>query len=94
MPTGGRIAKDSFTVAPDGRIAVGPLFVMEKMAEGFDDASGDSRYAMIMPDGSPAGVTGGQGSQNVQFCAECHALVADDQDSLFFLPEEFRTNPG
>ena len=90
MPTGGRIAKDSFTVAPDGRIAVGPLFVMEKMAEGFDDASGDWRYAMIMPDGSLFGVTGGQGGQNVQFCAECHALVADDQDSLFFLPEEFR----
>jgi hypothetical protein len=45
---------------------------------------------MIMPDGSLFGVTGGQGSENVQFCAECHAIVADDQDSLFFLPEEFR----
>jgi hypothetical protein len=45
---------------------------------------------MIMPDGSLFGVTNGPGSQNVQFCAECHAIVADDQDSLFFLPEEFR----
>jgi hypothetical protein len=90
MPAGGRIAKDSFTVTRDGRIGVGPLFLMEKMATGFDAASDDWRYAMIMPDGSLFGVTGGQGSQNVQFCAECHALVADDLDSLYFIPEEFR----
>ena len=45
---------------------------------------------MIMPDGSLFGVTGGQGSENVQFCAECHALVTDHQDSVYFLPEEFR----
>jgi hypothetical protein len=90
MPAGGRIAKDSFTVSPDGRVGVGPLFIMEKMAEGFNEASADWRYAMIMPDGSLFGVTNGPGSQNVQFCAECHAIVADDQDSLYFLPEEFR----
>jgi LysM repeat protein len=90
MPAGGRIAKDSFTVSPDGRVGVGPLFTMEKMPEGFNEASADWRYAMIMPDGSLFGVTGGQGSENVQFCAECHAIVADDQDSLYFLPEEFR----
>jgi LysM repeat protein len=94
MPAGGRIAKDSFTVTPDGRVGVGPLFVMEKMAEGFNAASDDWRYAMIMPDGSLFGVTNGQGSQNVQFCAECHALVADDQDSLYFLPEEVRETSG
>jgi len=90
MPAGGRIAKDSFTVSPDGRVAAGPLFMMEKMPRGFNEASDDWRYAMIMPDGSLFGVTNGPGSQNVQFCAECHALVADDQDSLYFLPEEFR----
>jgi hypothetical protein len=89
MPVGGRIAKDSFTVSPDGRVAVGPLFIMEKMADGFDEASDDWRYAMIMPDGSLFGVTNGPGSEKVQFCAECHAIVADDQDSLYFLPEEF-----
>ena len=90
MPVGGRIAKDSFTVSPDGRIGVGPLFVMEKMAEGFNAASDDWRYAMIMPDGSLFGITDGQGSQNVAFCADCHGIVADDQDSLYFMPEEYR----
>jgi hypothetical protein len=94
MPVGGRIAKDSFTVSPDGRVGVGPLFIMEKMADGFNAASDDWRYAMIMPDGSLFGVTGGRGSQNVEFCAGCHALVADDQDSLYFLPEEFRATSG
>jgi hypothetical protein len=92
MPAGGRIAKDSFTVTPDGRVAVGPLFVMEKMDQGFDPATHDWRYAMIMPDGSLFGVTGGQGSQNVQFCAECHAIVAAEQDSLYFIPEEYRVS--
>jgi hypothetical protein len=90
MPVGARIAKDSFTVTPDGQVGVGPLFIMEKMAEGFDAASDDWRYTMIMPDGSLFGMTGGQGSQNVAFCAECHAIVADDQDSLYFMPEEVR----
>ena len=90
MPAGGRIAKDSFTVSPDGRVSVGPLFLMEKMEEGFNAASDDWRYAMIMPDGSLFGMTNGQGSQNVAFCAECHAIVADDQDSLYFMPEEVR----
>jgi hypothetical protein len=90
MPEGGRIAKDSFTVTPDGQIGVGPLFLMEKMAAGFNAASDDWRYTMIMPDGSLFGMTNGQSSQKVQFCAECHAIVAEDQDSLYFMPEEFR----
>ncbi|MGH7129988.1 MAG: hypothetical protein ACREIV_15565, partial [Planctomycetaceae bacterium] len=90
MPVGGRIAKDSFTVSPAGRVGVGPLFIMEKMADGFNTASRDWRYAMIMPDGSLFGVTNGQGSQNVQFCADCHGIVADDQDSLYFIREEYR----
>jgi hypothetical protein len=94
VPSGARIAKDSFTVSPDGRVAVGPLFMMEKMPQGFNEASDDWRYAMIMPDGSLFGVTNGQRSRNVQFCAECHALVADDQDSLYFMPEELRATSG
>jgi hypothetical protein len=92
MPAGGRIAKDSFIVSPDGQVGVGPLFLMGKMADGFNAATHDWRYAMIMPDGSLFGVTNGQGSQNVQFCADCHAIVAGDQDSLYFIPEEYRVS--
>jgi hypothetical protein len=90
MPVGSVLAKDSFVVNPDGTVAVGPLFVMQKMEAGFDAESDDWMYMMIMPDGSVTGATGGTGAQNVKFCAECHATVKDQQDSLFLLPEEFR----
>ncbi|MGF1641886.1 MAG: cytochrome P460 family protein [Rhodospirillales bacterium] len=90
MPAGSVLAKDSFVVRPDGRVAVGPLFVMEKTAPGASAATGDWRYTMIMADGSVFGTTGGAGSARMEFCAECHSVVADDQDSLFFLPEPLR----
>ena len=90
MPVGGVLAKDSFVAMGNGGLAVGPLFMMEKMAAGFSADTGDWRYTMIMPDGSVAGQTGGAGSEVMQFCADCHGAVAEDQDHLWFLPEEFR----
>ena len=90
MPAGSIIAKDSFIVNTDGSVAVGPLFVMEKMGGGFNKASGNWRYTMIMPNGTVVGTTNGAGSAAVKTCNECHLSVAEDQDFLFFLPEEFR----
>lgn len=45
---------------------------------------------MIMPDGAVFGTTGGRKAANVRFCAECRGSVAEEQDSLFFLPNEYR----
>ncbi len=90
MPAGTVVAKDSFIVNTDGSVAVGPLFVMEKLGSGFNEASGNWRYTMIMPNGSVVGTTKGAGSASVETCNECHLSVAEDQDFLFFLPEEFR----
>jgi len=90
MPSGSVLAKDSFVVNPNGITAIGPLFIMEKMPGGFDAGTDDWRYTMVMPNGSVFGTTGGDGSASVQFCAECHAAVAEGADSLFFLPGEFR----
>lgn len=90
MSAGAVIAKDSFVVGNDGRVAVGPLFVMEKMAKGFNKESDDWRYTMVMPDGSLFGVTGGKASAEMKFCYECHMSVAEDQDSLMLVPEEWR----
>jgi hypothetical protein len=45
---------------------------------------------MIMPDGAVFGATKGKDTAKVQFCAECHGLVGETQDSLYFLPEEYR----
>ncbi len=92
MPAGGAIAKDSFAVMPDGRVAVGPLFLMEKMDAGFNPGSDDWRYTMIMPNGSIFGATGGKGGAKMQFCADCHISVAPEVDSMMFMPDEYRAN--
>ena len=73
-----------------GDVFAGPLFIMEKMSQGFNAASRDWRYTMIMPDGSVFGVTNGQDSHKVQFCITCHARAGDENDHLFFLPEAYR----
>lgn len=91
MPAGSILAKDSFTVNGKGNVAVGPLFLMEKMKAGFNTGSGDWKYTMIMPNGSVFGVTNGRNSAGMQFCVECHAAVADEQDHMMFLPEQYRT---
>ena len=90
MVSGGVLAKDSFTVTPKGQVSAGPLFLMEKMKPGFMTASNDWRYTLIMPNGQTVGTTKGRGSKNVQFCITCHQAVAEEQDAMFFLPEEYR----
>jgi len=87
---GAVLAKDSFTVMPNGKVGVGPLFLMEKMSSGFSKASRDWKYSMIMPNGKMFGVTGGKNSAGMNFCYECHNGVAPEQDSVMLLPEEFR----
>jgi len=90
MPVGSVLAKDSFVVAPNGKTGPGPMFVMEKMKRGFNKASGNWRYTLIMPNGGVIGVTNGKNSNAVKFCYQCHMAVAEDQDSLMLLPEELR----
>lgn len=89
LPAGAMLAKDSFSVGADGSVSLGPLFLMEKMAAGFAADQGDWKYTMVLPGGNVFGVTGGQNSAGVNFCAECHGFVAE-QDHLYFLPEEYR----
>ena len=91
VPVGATFAKDSFVAMPNGKVASGPLFLMEKMAKGFYDKSDNWRYTMIMADGTVFGTTKGAGAARVEFCVECHAALAEDQDSLMLLPEEYRT---
>ncbi|MBI3436186.1 MAG: cytochrome P460 family protein [Proteobacteria bacterium] len=91
MPVGSKIAKPSFVVEPDGKVGIGPLFTMEKMAKGFNAASDDWRYAMIMASGAIAGTTKGKGSEVVEFCIGCHK-AAEKQDNLFFMPSKYRVS--
>ena len=92
MPVGAILAKDSFQVTGAGKVSVGPLFVMEKMSAGWNKASDDWKYSMVLPTGAIMGVTKGTNSKAMKFCYECHISVAEDQDSLLFLPEENRQN--
>lgn len=92
MPAGAVLAKDSFAVTAVGDVFVGPLFLMEKMAAGFDPKARDWRYSMIMPDGSYFGMSGGDNAERVEFCVTCHATAGDENDHLFFVPEAYR--PG
>jgi len=89
LPVGSIVAKDSFAVTDDNKTLPGPLFLMEKMPEGFNYVSGDWRYTMIMPDGSLFGTTNGVGSDKVKFCISCH-LAVEKQDHLYFPPKPFR----
>jgi hypothetical protein len=90
MPVGAKIAKPGFSVSADGEASLGPLALMEKMEPGFSEETGDWRYTMINADGTIFGITNGENSGQMQFCAECHEAVGDSQDHLFFLPEEAR----
>jgi len=92
LPAGAILVKDSFTATADGGIYPGPMFVMEKMREGFNLASNDWRYTMIMPDGSLFGETKGVNASKVDFCVGCHA-ARDEYDHLFFVPQEYRLTP-
>ncbi len=92
FPVGSIIAKDSIAVTRDGKIYAGPLFLMEKMAPGFSNITGDWRYTMIMPDGSLFGVTNGMGSERVEYCIGCHR-ARESFDHLYFPPRKFRIAP-
>lgn len=89
MPVGSVLAKDSFFVTSDGSIRGGPLFLMEKMRDGFASDRGNWKYTMIMPDGSIVGTTKGEGSASVEFCHDCH-VGFEDQDYMMLIPEEYR----
>lgn len=90
MPAGAVSAKNSFTVNAKGQVSVGPLFLMEKHNAGFNANSKNWQYTLIMPNGQTVGTTNGKGSAAVKFCYECHNAVAEEQDALMFLPEEYR----
>ena len=89
MPIGSTLAKPSFTVSKGGVASMGPLFIMEKMTKGWNKATADWRYAMIMPNGSTMGITKGKNSKALTFCHECHA-GAEDNDYMLFMPDEYK----
>ena len=71
----------------DGRIGVGPLFLMQKKSKGWNVAARDWNYVMIMPNGAV------QQSKGIQkFCNECHQAAGPEDDYLMFLPDQYRVS--
>lgn len=91
LPAGSILAKDSFVVADNGQIIIGALALMEKMYAGYNPKYGDWRYSLILPDGTFVSSTGSVRSASVAFCGDCHQ-AAQNQDSLFFIPPQYRIN--
>lgn len=89
LPVGAVIAKDSFSVTETGGILIGPLFIMEKMPQGFNYVSGDWKYTLVKPDGTLFGETNGPGARRVEYCITCH-LARERYDHLYFIPSDFR----
>ena len=89
LPVGAVIAKDSFSVTKTDEILLGPLFIMEKMPQGFSYVSGDWKYTMVKPNGRFFGETNGPGADRVEYCIGCH-LARERYDHLYFIPKDYR----
>lgn len=84
MPAGSLIAKESFGVDAAGKVVPGPLFFMEKVAEGVSPETGDWYYYMVAANGAPQAVN------VVTACADCHMGNFGYRDSLGYPVEEAR----
>ncbi len=79
MPVGSIVVKPSWENQDGAKGASGPLFVMEKMPEGYAPDSGDWFYAFQWPD-APAKWKDGDGrdpdwrspSAKIEYCSGCH----------------------
>ena len=89
MKRGSTLLKPSFTIQANGKAALGPLFIMEKMKKNFNKETANWRYAMVMPGGALFGVTKGKNSAGLKFCHDCHTS-GEENDYMLFQPEEVR----
>ena len=84
VPAGTLIAKTSFSVSDSGEAKPGPLFLMEKVAEGTSPETGDWYYMMVSASGAPQAV-------NVMTaCVECHQDAFGFQGGMGYPIEEVR----
>jgi len=89
LPQGAAILKRSFRVDSAGNATAGSLYLMERMAPGYDTWTNDWRFTVTTPEGLRLGESGGEDAPAVAFCAGCHKS-ARVQDFLFFVPPRFR----
>ena len=84
IPAGTVIAKESFAVDKAGKARKGPLFLMEKVAEGRSPETMDWYYMAVAPDGTPMRL------DVMKACNECHMGNFGHQGGLGYPVEEAR----
>ncbi len=84
MPAGTIIAKETFDVNAEGKASPGPLFFMEKVAEGVSPETRDWYYYFISEKGAPQAV------DVMPACNECHMENFPGSDNLGYPVEEVR----
>jgi cytochrome P460 len=72
FPVGSTLVKEAFDDQGGKPGGMSKVFVMEKRAKGYDSASGDWHYAVVMPDGAVAMTGNGKAGSSTQFCGACH----------------------
>lgn len=85
MPVGSVLAKESFKFSDTGEMRRGPLFIMEKVAEGTADEYGNWVYSAVQPNGNAMGIS-------QAFCSDCHSAYFDQDDMGYPLEEVRLTN--
>ncbi|MEO0999066.1 MAG: cytochrome P460 family protein [Pseudomonadota bacterium] len=87
MPEGSILVKESFSVSDEGGVTPGPLFIMQKAADGTSPETDDWFYMMVSAEGRP------QGINVMSACHDCH-MGFDYQGSMGYpVPEVRVMNP-
>lgn len=84
MPVGTVIAKESFTVGPDGAAEAGPLFLMQKVEPGLSPDTNDWHYMLVAPSGAPLAV------EVMSACNACHQGSHGGSDGMAYPVPEAR----
>lgn len=84
IPAGTLIAKESFGVDDNGKVAPGPLFIMQKTEAGVSPQSDDWYYMAVAPSGAPMAV------DVMTACSECHQGNFGHQGGLGYPAPEAR----
>lgn len=84
IPAGTVIAKESFAVNDAGKVKKGPLFLMQKVAQGTSPETMDWYYMAVAPNGAPMAVP------VMTACNECHVGLYGRQGGLGYPVPEAR----
>uniref|UniRef100_UPI003BAD6076 cytochrome P460 family protein n=1 Tax=Stappia sp. TaxID=1870903 RepID=UPI003BAD6076 len=87
MPEGSVLAKESYTVDEKGHVAKGPLFIMQKVADGTSPVTGDWYYMAVAPTGEPMAM------DVITACSACHQASFGKRDGMGYPKPEARAKP-